>query len=432
MAFGVSPRAFRRLKTTARYLILPTVTAVLVAACADEGASPNPGTGSTAGTGGGGTSSTAGTSNSVAGALTTAGTGTTPGTAGTTTAGGTVGVAGSATGGGGAGGTAGSGGTGGTAGTAGTAGTDTAGTGGTAPTCTVPVAGGADFAALLLGPKAIEGEAATLSGAAAVASEGSGWSGTGFADMKGSEGGMTWLIVAPAAGDYVLDWSYTQQDTRDMKLTVNCTQVVESVAFTNTGDWNTAWTTGGAQKVTLVKGINQIVLETNGGSGPNFDTMVVSPPICALSSSAAITCEAERSLLSGAAIVANQGSGWKDLGFADMNGAEGGVNWVLDAPAAGTYKLTFVYTQQDGRDMTLTVNGAVAAASIVFNNTGSWNTAWASDVTYDVTLKKGVNSVQLATNGASGPNFDSIIVDSLDVGAGGAGGAGSGGAGGAN
>ncbi len=434
MAFGVSPRVFRRIKAAARFVILPACMAALVAACADEGTAINPGSGGAAGTGGGGAAGTAGTATGVAGLATTAGTGTTPGTAGMPTTGG---AGGTTAGSGGAGGSAGTAG-GGTAGTAGTGGTDTAGTagtagtGGTAPVCTVPVTGGADFNALLLGPKAIEGEAATLSGAAAVASEGSGWSGTGFADMKGSEGGMTWLIVAPAAGDYVLNWSYTQQDARDMRLTVNCTQMVESVAFTNTGDWNTAWTTGGAQKVKLVKGINQIVLETNGGSGPNFDTMVVSPPICALSGSAAITCEAERSLLSGAAIVANQGSDWKDLGFADMNGAEGGVNWVLDAPAAGTYKLTFVYTQDDTRDMTLTVNGVVAAASLAFKDTNSWNTAWASDVTYDVTLKKGINSLQLATNGASGPNFDSIIVDNLDDGAGGAGGAGAGGAGGAN
>ena len=435
MAFGVSPRAFRRIKTAARFVILPACTAALVAACADEGTAINPGTGGTAGTGGGGAASTAGASNTVSGSATTAGTGTTPGTAGMATAGGTGGVGGTAAGGGGAAGNAATAGAGGTAGTAGTGGTDTAGTagtGGAAPVCTVPVTGGADFNALLLGPKAIEGEAATLSGAAAVASEGSGWSGTGFADMKASEGGMTWLIVAPAAGDYVLNWSYTQQDSRDMRLTVNCTQMVESVVFTNTGDWNTAWTTGGAQKVKLVKGINQIVLETNGGSGPNFDTMVVSPPICALSGSAATTCEAERALLSGAAIVANQGSGWKDLGFADMNAAEGGVNWVLDAPFAGTYTLTFVYTQDDTRDMTLTVNGVVAAASLAFKDTNSWNTAWASDVTYDVTLKKGINSLQLATNGASGPNFDSIIVDSPDNGAGGAGGAGAGGAGGAN
>jgi len=284
-----------------------------------------------------------------------------------------------------------------------------------------------DFATLLVGPKSLEGEAATMTGAAALASEGSGWSGAGFADMKAAEGAMTWLIDAPAAGEYTLSWTYTQSDTRDMRLTVNCTLVAESAPFTNTGDWNTAWTTGGAQKVTLNRGTNQILLETNGDSGPNFDLMIVSPPTCMLAGDASTTCEGERALLSGAAIVATAGTGWTDLGFADMDGAEGAVNWVVDAPYAGAYTLTFVYTQDDTRDMSLSVNGVVASASLAFNDTNSWNSAWASDVTYDVTLKKGINSLQLATNGASGPNFDSVKVQGQGAGGDGAGGAGAGG-----
>ena len=264
-----------------------------------------------------------------------------------------------------------------------------------------------------------------MTGAAALASEGSGWSGTGFADMKGSEGAMTWLIDAPVAGEYVLTWTYTQDDARDMRLSVNCAVVAESAAFTNTGSWNTAWTTGGAQKVKLNRGTNQIVLETNGGSGPNFDVMIVSPPTCVLAGDASTTCEGERALLSGAAIVASAGTGWTDLGFADMNGQEGVVTWVVDAPYAGSYTLTFVYTQDDTRDMSLSLNGAVAVASLAFHDTNSWNTAWASDVTYDVTLKKGINSLQLSTNGASGPNFDSVKVQGQGAGGeGGAGGAG--------
>jgi hypothetical protein len=77
--------------------------------------------------------------------------------------------------------------------------------------------------------------------------------------------------------------------------------------------------------------------------------------------------------------------------------------------------------------MTLTVNGAVVVQSLPFNNTNSWNTAWVADVSAQVDLSAGLNSVQLATNGASGPNFDSLSVTSN-----GAGGAdGGGGAGGA-
>ena len=75
--------------------------------------------------------------------------------------------------------------------------------------------------------------------------------------------------------------------------------------------------------------------------------------------------------------------------------------------------------------MTLTVNGVVAAASLAFNNTNSWNAAWIADVSQDVTLTAGLNSVQLATNGASGPNFDSVSVTTRA----GAGGDGAGGAG---
>ena len=295
----------------------------------------------------------------------------------------------------------------------------------------MPATGGVDFATLLVGPNSIEGEAASMTGAAALASEGSGWSGTGFADMKAAEGAMTWLIDAPAAGEYVLTWTYTQDDTRDMRLSVNCAVVAESAPFTNTGSWNTAWTTGGAQKVKLNRGTNQIVLETNGDSGPNFDVMIVSPPTCVLAGDASTTCEGERALLSGAAILASAGTGWTDLGFADMDGQEGAVNWVVDAPHAGPYTLTFVYTQDDTRDMSLSVNGVVAAASLPFNDTNSWNTAWASDVTYDVTLKKGINSLQLSTNGDSGPNLDSVKVQGQGAGGEGSGGAGSGGDGGA-
>lgn len=173
--------------------------------------------------------------------------------------------------------------------------------------------------------------------------------------------------------------------------------------------------------VTLNKGTNQIKLETNGGSGANFDSLLITPPLCQLDVDPK-TCEAERALMSGAAGLATQGSGWAGEGFADMLGSEGAVNWVIDAPQAGSYTLTFRYTQSDTRDMTLAVNDVVAVPSLPFNNTNSWNTNWAADVTVDVTLQAGLNSVQLATNGASGPNFDSMSVAA--VGAGGAGGAG--------
>lgn len=417
-----------------RTFIFPAlaVAAGCLVACGDDEAPPEyaiGGTSNAAGAEDGGDSGSAGSTSGVSGmasggSLAGNGGAGQAGTAGASVLGGSSGSAGSA-GTGGSGGSGGSGGgaggtdAGGTAGVGGDAGS--AGSGGT-PGCTVPASGGVDFSGLLLGPKLIEAEAASLSGSAVVASPGSGWSGSGFADMKASEGGMTWLLDVPAGGEYVLNWTYTQAAERDMRLSVNCTHQVESVTFTNTGNWYTAWTTGGAQKVLLTKGTNQIVLETNGDSGANFDSMVVSPPICSLAADAPTTCEAERALMSGAAGLASGGSGWTDLGFADMFGSEGAVNWVLDVPRAGIYTLTFVYAEAQKRSMTLKVNG-VAVSSLPFNDTGSWNTNWASDTASDVTLAQGVNSVQLTTKGASGPNIDSMVVREASGGAGGAGGA---------
>lgn len=88
-----------------------------------------------------------------------------------------------------------------------------------------------------------------------------------------------------------------------------------------------------------MKGTNQIVLETNGGSGPNFDRMTITPPVCALDIDAAALCEAEAALSSSAAGLASQASGWTGDGFVDMFAAEGAVNWVLEAPQAGATSL---------------------------------------------------------------------------------------------
>jgi hypothetical protein len=372
--------------------------------------------GSSAGAGGalGGMAGTGGMGGAKGGSPSSGGSG---GNGGTTIGGG------SGTAGGGMGGVAAAGGSGGAgaggkggAGAGGLAGAGAGGLGGAGGSggaaCTVPATGGEDFQALLTGPQSAEAESAQLGGAAAVASAGSGWTGTGFADMKASEGSMTWLIIVPAAGDYTLDWRYTQDEARDMRLVVNCMQVAATLPFADTGSWNTMWANGGATVVALEEGTNQIKLETNGGSGPNFDALVVTPPLCNLDA-VPTTCEAERALMSDATGLAAQGSGWTGEGYADMFGSEGAVNWVLDAPAAGSYALTFRYTQDATRDMSLVVNGVVVVPSLAFNDTNSWNANWAADITTNVTLNDGLNSVQLRTNGGSGPNFDNVSISPL-------------------
>jgi len=328
---------------------------------------------------------------------------------------GTVGAGGSLGGSGGSGGLGGAGGAGGAGGKGGAG-----GAGGQAPVCMVPVSGGVDLAALAEGPQELEAEAATLSGPKTAAAN---FMDVDYVDFVGSSGGLLWLVDAPANGSYTLTLTYTADEARGMSLNVNCTQVSPSISFMDTGSWNAAWVSDVSQVVTLKEGTNRIMLATTGVSGPNFDKLSLAPPTCALTAVAPKTCEAEAALLSGSAASAKQAA----VDYVDLLGKEATMHWVLNAPTAGTYNVTFTYTQDDTRDMDVNVNGVKVVAPM-FSKTGSWNTGWVSDASVQVELDAGYNSLVLATNGGSGPNFDKITVEL--VAAGGAGGAS--GAGGAN
>lgn len=137
-----------------------------------------------------------------------------------------------------------------------------------------------------------------------------------------------------------------------------------------------------------------------------------------------MVCEAEEALLTGVATVNMTGGGWTGSGFADMNAAEGGMVWFLNAPVAGKYSLTFQYTQDDVRDMTLKLNGTTVLASLGFHDSNQWNVGWLADVTVELDLLAGSNAVSLATNGGSGANFDNVAVALVpDMGMGGGAGA---------
>jgi hypothetical protein len=400
---------YRRRLGSHAFIAASVLSAAMMSACSESESPEAQNTGGTnAGTGGAGGTGEAG--KSTAGSMSQAGT---MNTAGMMSQGGMGGAGG--TGGGGAGGTAGKAGAGGMGGKGGMG-----GMGGMA--CQVPSSGGEDFSALTEGPLDIQGEDAMYSGSVATVSAGTGWEGEGYADMVGSEGSMLWLIDAPADGEYTITFRYTQDDARDMTLNVNCQVAKQSVPFNNTGSWDSNWVEDVSELVTLREGTNRIVLSTNGGSGPNFDKLIIAPPMCTVGAEP-VDCEAEAMLMTGATGLASTGTGWTGDGFADMFGSEGAVHFVVDVETAGSYMLKFAYTQDDTRDMTLTVNGVEEVASLAFNNTNSWNMNWVADVEVEVELEAGFNSIRLATNGGSGPNFDKVtITPAAGTGAGGAGG----------
>jgi alpha-L-fucosidase len=103
--------------------------------------------------------------------------------------------------------------------------------------------------------------------------------------------------------------------------------------------------------------------------------------------------------------------GFSGTGFCNTTNAIGaGVQWSVNATAAGQASLAFGFANgaTADRPMTLSVNGA-AAGTVSFPVTGAWTTWQRTSAT--VTLNAGTNTIRLAaTTAAGGPNVDYVDV----------------------
>jgi hypothetical protein len=107
--------------------------------------------------------------------------------------------------------------------------------------------------------------------------------------------------------------------------------------------------------------------------------------------------------------------GWTGTGYLDMGGDVGdAARFTVNAPAAGTYTLTFRYTNGGGapngpRPMAVTVDGASAgSAQFAGTGAGGWDN-WQT-VSVQVDLKAGANVISVANTVANGPNLDSVTI----------------------
>src|SRR5256714_786595 len=128
-----------------------------------------------------------------------------------------------------------------------------------------------------------EAESATLS-QAAVATNHTGFSGTGFVDYTNVTGSFVEFTVnAPAAGNYGLTFRYANgtasgaQTNRPMDIAVNGTVVAPNLAFNPTTDWDT-WADQSVT-VTLAAGTNKVrATGTTANGGPHLERLRVSNP----------------------------------------------------------------------------------------------------------------------------------------------------------
>jgi uncharacterized delta-60 repeat protein len=123
-----------------------------------------------------------------------------------------------------------------------------------------------------------------------------------------------------------------------------------------------------------------------------------------------VVYQAESARLSGAT-VAKDNAGYTGSGYADFQHASGDfIEWTVNAPAAGSYRLTFRYANGGATDrsLELKLNGSLAKSHLSLPPTGGW-AKWGA-VSVDFPLRLGSNTVRLTSNGFNGPNVDSLAV----------------------
>ncbi|HUR02953.1 MAG TPA: CBM35 domain-containing protein, partial [Nonomuraea sp.] len=122
-----------------------------------------------------------------------------------------------------------------------------------------------------------QAEAATLS-EASVATNHTGYTGTGFVDYVNAVGGyIEWGVSVADAGTHTLTFRYANGTTatRPMDIAVNGSVAAAGVNFASTGNWDT-WADGQVT-VTLNAGVNTIrATGTSANGGPNVDRLSVS------------------------------------------------------------------------------------------------------------------------------------------------------------
>lgn len=121
-----------------------------------------------------------------------------------------------------------------------------------------------------------EAEDATLSGPS-IASQYSGYSGTGYADYVNASGDyVEFTLNANSSGTYPVAFRYANGGAGDrpLQLDVNGVTVVSGLSFPVTGGWAN-WAYTATNNVALNAGINTVRITATGSSGANVDYMLV-------------------------------------------------------------------------------------------------------------------------------------------------------------
>ncbi len=270
-----------------------------------------------------------------------------------------------------------------------------------------------------------EAESAALSGGAAVESDHTGYTGSGFVggfiDANAGNATATFTVSASAAGtaNVALRYANGLGATKTLSLYLNGTKV-KQISLTATADWNT-WATE-TESLTLHSGSNTIgyKYDTGDSGNVNIDNIVVtattttpSPTPTSTPTSPAGQYEAEAAALAGGAVAGTDHTGYSGTGFVegytDTNKGNANTTFTVPSSIAGTANVTLRYADGNGVAMTLSlyVNGT-KIKQISLAATADWNT-WGTE-TESVTLNSGSNTIsyKFDTTDTGNVNLDRI------------------------
>jgi glucuronoarabinoxylan endo-1,4-beta-xylanase len=128
-------------------------------------------------------------------------------------------------------------------------------------------------------------------------------------------------------------------------------------------------------------------------------------------SSSGTTYEAETGTTLTSAAAETVNSGYNGTGYVNFNASTGAaIQWSsIYCATAGTKNVKLRYALETGtRNLDVFVNGTKIIANQAFAATGSWST-W-GELTIQVPMNTGTNTLKLVTTGTEGPNVDSITV----------------------
>jgi hypothetical protein len=259
-----------------------------------------------------------------------------------------------------------------------------------------------------------EAESAALSGGAVVATDHTGYTGSGFVGgyTDGNLGNAnTTFTVSASAGASTVAVRYANGTTaqKTLSLYVNGTKL-KQIALPATANWDT-WATE-TETVTLNSGSNTVAykFDTADSGNVNIDNILVTavgaPPPGQL--------EAESAALAGGAAVATDHSGFTGTGFVggytDANKGNANTTFTVTGAGAGAGTVQIRYANGTGAQMTLSLylNGA-KLKQLPLPATANWDT-WGTE-TENVTFAAGTNTVsyKFDTTDSGNVNLDNLV-----------------------